>query len=423
VNHQFFGRSLVLCKIILFGTCITFPFSVFAQESVLEAQRQWARSILVEVSNLPGLKAAESELSVSGFLTQAAGRPLYNPEISADYADKPGREFGVSINQTLDVSGKRTTRAIAAQSSLVAAQHQLSSIRNSAFSSALHALSQYALASRSVDLFGQQVTLLEQLLGVTENRLAAGDLGALDVEFVRLSLSEALYEAARASSELRIAQGLVEAEAGITRITPVPEFSLAEPPVADALEQLVEDIPVVQAAQYQYVAARDAVDVAAAYRRADPTVGLGTGKDGDDSVVALSLSIPLNIRNRYTAEVDAAREESIAAELRYINTRRVKLTELIAASESFRQLDREWLQWQGVTTQGLDQSRDLLTRLWESGDITTADYVFGLQQQVRATRAGAEFEQDVFRAWIDWLEASGQTEQWLESISQQPAAQ
>ncbi len=418
-----FGCYASRCRIVAFLTCIVFSLTVSAQEPTLGIQRQWANSILIEVSRLPSLRAAESELAATGFFTQAAGRPLYNPEVSADYEDKPGREFGVSINQTLDMSGKRTTRAKAAQSSLVAAEYQLSSIRNNAFSNALYALNQYALARQSADLFRQQVTLLEQLLEVAEDRLAAGDLGALDAEFVRLSLSEALYEAARANSELRIAQGLVEAEAGITGVIPMPEFTLIPPPIGNALEQIVEDVPVVQAAQYQYITARDTVDVANAYRKADPTVGLGSGKDGDDTVVAFSLSIPLYVRNRYSAEVNASREEALAAELRYINTRRVKLAELIAASDSFRQLDNEWLQWQNITAQRLDQSRDLLTRLWESGDITTADYVFGLQQQVQATRAGVEFQQDVFRAWVAWLEASGQTEQWLESISQQTTAQ
>jgi outer membrane protein TolC len=327
------------------------------------------------------------------------------------------------LSQTFDWSGKRSARSKAAESALASAEYRYSNVRNTIFASALYALGEYDVARQYADLSQQQVTLLQQLLDVTESRFAVGDLGALDVELARLSLSEALYRAAQANSELRLMQGLVESETGQILVNPLPQFLPTQMPGNNTLERLVENIPEVREAQYQFLTARDVVGIAESQRKADPTVSLGSGRDGGDSVIALSLSIPLYIRNRYRAEVSASNEAAIAAELRYVNLRRVKLAELSAASESYSRLSEDLQRWQGITEQRFDESRDLLLLLWESGDITTAEYVFGLQQNVEAVRAGASFNKDVFTALVTWLEASGQTVSWLESISQQTTSQ
>jgi len=418
VEHQFLQAKAWRYHLLLFVICSALSLPLAGQEPIQDEQQRWASFVLSGVSRLESLQAAESDLAESDYLAQAAGRPIYNPEFSADYEDKTDREFAVSLSQTLDWSGKRTARSRVGQSALTAAQFRLQSVRNSLYYNALNALNQYEASRQNADLSRQQVTLLEQLLEVAENRLAVGDLGALDAELARLSLSEAIHEAARADSELRLNLGLVESAVGATQVFPLPEFTLAQTLGNNTLDQLVENIPEVQEAKFQFLTARNLVDYTDKGRKADPTVSFGSGKDGNDSVLALSFSIPLNVRNRYSAEVSASNEAALAAELRYTNLRRVKLAELQASSESYRRLDDEWQRWKNITEQRFDQSRDLLIRLWESGDITTADYVFGLQQHVQAVKAGAEFEKDVFDSLIYWLETSGQTESWLETISQ-----
>ncbi len=425
MDLQLVRASLWRYQILVFSIFGVLSLPLFAQESGLDEQQQkrWASAVFNSVSQLASLQAAQSDLTEMGYIRQAASRPLYNPEISSEYQNKSQREYDVTLSQTFDWSGKRSARSKAAQSALASAEYRYSNVRNTIFSSALYALSEYEVARRYADLSQQQVTLLQQLFDVTESRFAAGDLGSLDVELARLSLSEALYDAAQASSALRIAQGLVESEAGQVIVTPLPQFLLTEMPGNNTLERLVDNIPEVQEAQYQFLTARDVVGVAESQRRADPTVSLGSGRDGTSSVIALSLSIPLYVRNPYRAEVSASNAAAIAAELRYVNLRRVKLAELNAASESYSRLSEDLQRWQDITEQRFDESRDLLLLLWESGDITTAEYVFGLQQNVQAVRAGASFNKDVFTALITWLEASGQAVSWLESISQQTTSQ
>ncbi|PCI54470.1 MAG: hypothetical protein COB36_09895 [Alphaproteobacteria bacterium] len=424
MDLQFIDAGRLRFQFLVFSICTALALPLVGQEFEPDEQHQrWARAVLSAVSQLESLQAAQSDLAEMGYIRQAADRPIYNPEISTDYEDKSEREYAISLTQTIDWSGKRSARSRAAESALSSAEYRYSNVKNAMFASALYALGEYEVARQYADLSQQQVNLLQQLFDITESRFAVGDLGALDVELARLSLSEALYAAARASSELRIAQGLVESEAGQIMITPLPQFSSTQMPGINTIERLVDNIPEVREAQYQFLNARDVVGIAESQRRADPTVSLGSGKDGPDSVVALTLSIPLYVRNRYTAEVSASNEAATAAELRYVNLRRIKLAELGAASESYRRLSEDFQRWQVVTEQRFDESRELLLLLWESGDITTAEYVFGLQQNVLAVRAGASFSRDVFVALITWLESSGQAVSWLESISQQTNSQ
>lgn len=420
---QLFEACRYSLRPLVFCLCSLFSLPIFAQNSTPEEQREWARAVLNSVSRLESLQAAQSDLAEVGYNRQAADRPLYNPEIGADYVEKTNQEYNVSLSQTLDWSGKRSARSKAAQSELTSAEFGYSNVRNTVFANALHALAEYDLARQYSDLSQQQVALLQQLFELANRRFDAGDLGQIDVQLARLSLSEALHEAAQARQQMRIQQGLVESYAGLGTAVDLPAFPIADMPDTKAIDQLVENIPEVKAAQYQFIAVRDAVSIAESQRKADPTVSLGAGNEGNDSVVALSLSIPLYLRNSYSAEVRASNEAANAAELRYINLRRMKIAELSAVSDSYRRLSEDYKHWQEVTDQRLDESRDLLQLLWGTGDITTAEYVFGIQQNVAAVRGGVSFENDVFNALISWLETSGQVENWLESITQKSNTQ
>jgi len=41
-------------------------------------------------------------------------------------------------------------------------------------------------------------------------------------------------------------------------------------------------------------------------KKVNPTIGLGAGRDGNRNTVLLELSIPLNVRNTFSAEYSAA---------------------------------------------------------------------------------------------------------------------
>ncbi|HIG42875.1 MAG: TolC family protein [bacterium] len=200
--------------IVTAGLWIVFLPPAWADKSSSETQQIGASKILDAVYKLPSVRAAESELDSVKYGSLAASRPLYNPDLVADYEDKTDREFTVSFNQTIDWSGKRAARTRVAETQLKSSGYFLAALKNSIFTDVLRVLNQYAAATQNDILATQQVSLLEQLLNTIEDRLEAGDLGLLDAELTRLTLSEALHEAARSDREKRLALGLVEATLG-----------------------------------------------------------------------------------------------------------------------------------------------------------------------------------------------------------------
>ena len=54
-----------------------------------------------------------------------------------------------------------------------------------------------------------------------------------------------------------------------------------------------------------------------------------------------------------------------------------------------------------------------LQRLWESGEISTTDYLVQLRQTVDVQDSALDLRQLLWRAWFEWLMASGQVDTWL----------
>jgi cobalt-zinc-cadmium efflux system outer membrane protein len=64
----------------------------------------------------------------------------------------------------------------------------------------------------------------------------------------------------------------------------------------------------------------------------------------------------------------------------------------------------------------LGEQRRVLDQLWRSGDITAVEYLVQLDQTYSAERAGIELKGSLWRAWIDWLDASGTLNEWMETL-------
>jgi cobalt-zinc-cadmium efflux system outer membrane protein len=55
----------------------------------------------------------------------------------------------------------------------------------------------------------------------------------------------------------------------------------------------------------------------------------------------------------------------------------------------------------------------VLRRLWESGEISTTDFLVQVRQTLDTRENALELESTMWRAWFEWLAASGQVEAWL----------
>ena len=295
--------------------------------------KQLAQSFLAQH---PAAQAARADLERAEAEARATAQPLYNPEVELEYEDATDVTKTVGLVQTLDWAGKRRARDTASQDSMRAAQAAQAAMRQTLLGELLVELSGVTASSRVARLAQQREQLLEDFLRLAERRYAAGDVGQTDVDLARLALSEARMQAAAITAEATATESrltaLVQEPAGGWPALPGLPADLASFNSDDLLQQH----PTLRQAQAEAAAAKASVSIAERDRRPDPTVGLRGGQEDDDTLVGVTVSIPLFVRNTFRAEVDAANADAIRAEQVYFNRLRRAKGELQAAEERYR---------------------------------------------------------------------------------------
>ncbi len=129
----------------------------------------------------------------------------------------------------------------------------------------------------------------------------------------------------------------------------------------------------------------------------------------------MNLCIPLFIRNSLRAEVDVASAELLQAERDANDLYRRSRAELEAAGLTYQISRSAWQVWESTGAVSLGGQIKLLQRLWQAGEINTTNYLVQLKQALD-TRAGAiEQRGRMWQSWVDWLLASGQVDNWLQT--------
>jgi len=86
---------------------------------------------------------------------------------------------------------------------------------------------------------------------------------------------------------------------------------------------------------------------------------------------------------------------------------------LIATSRIYQTSRLAWKTWEASGAPSLSQRTDLLDRLWQAGELSTTDYLVQLKQALDTEVSAIEQQGRMWRAWADWLAASGQVDRWL----------
>jgi cobalt-zinc-cadmium efflux system outer membrane protein len=159
--------------------------------------------------------------------------------------------------------------------------------------------------------------------------------------------------------------------------------------------------------------ARASVHLRQREKRPDPTIGLHAGKEDSETLTRLTLSVPLFLRNTFSAEVGVASAELIQAEREAAGLRRRARADLISTAQRYRNARRAWKTWEAAGEPRLSQRTELLGRLWQAGELDTTDYLVQLKQTLETEVSATEQHGRMWRAWADWLAASGRIAQWL----------
>ncbi|HGX93639.1 MAG TPA: TolC family protein, partial [Candidatus Tenderia sp.] len=252
-------------------------------------------------------------------------------------------------------------------------------------------------------------------LSLTEQRLQAGDLGQVALDLAHLAETEAGLQLARLKGDQAQAeQALAAIVEGWTKGWPalpaMPTSALLD---GQQIDSLLEQLPELGVMRSQIAAARAAVELSRRQGKANPTIGLRGGREESENLIGVSLSIPLFVRNNFSAEVDAANAEAIQIEQTAHNLYRVSRARLISTAQRF-ELGREaWDDWQQTGQTSLESQTQLLERLWQAGELSTADYLVQIKQTLNTRIAATELHSSLWQVWFEWLAASGKTESWL----------
>jgi cobalt-zinc-cadmium efflux system outer membrane protein len=391
----------------------TTPSSVLdrAPSPLTEALRRvWQRS--------PALQAAEAKLAAAEARALSATRPIYNPdlELTAENADVDTRSIGLS--QTIDWSGKRRARSDAAAAQVRAAQAERDQVRQRIALRWLSGFSAYRVACEQVDLGARRVAVLERFTALAQRRLAAGDIAPLESDLAELALQEAGAQQAGLLADQAKARQIVAAITAGDAV-PLPELPRHLPPPAtlSLAPATIETLPGLQQAVAEVDAADARIGVAERDRRPDPTISLTGGRVSNgavsDKVVGINVRIPLFVRNDYSADVSAARAAADEATATLHERRLLAIAEAEQAATGYNALRDAWQTWERRHAARADDRAALLQRLWEAGELSTADYLVQLKQSIDTDLSAATLRARAWQAFADWLGASGGLDRWL----------
>ena len=137
------------------------------------------------------------------------------------------------------------------------------------------------------------------------------------------------------------------------------------------------------------------------------------GTEDDETLVGVNVTIPLPVRNRYTYEVTAASAERRKAQQDASDISRQAYARFQGAQERYQLSRTAWQDWQRTGGVSLQRQSDLLWRLWEAGELSTTEFLVQLRQTLDTRESALELRETLWRAWLEWLIASGQIESWL----------
>lgn len=398
--------------------CALFYIAATAHAADMEVPRAnptLQRFVQDQALSNPDVLAARAALDASGALRDAATRPIYNPELSAEADSSADDTRTLGISQTFDWAGKRQARSDAAERERLLAESRYQLSLWSFSTNLLSRLAAHQTATERDQLAAAAERAMTEFAELAERRFAAGDLNQVELSLARLTATDGRIQRATRAGDLAVARQAIRALAVDAPPSSWPR--LLTPPIlsrtgSDA-QVLVRSLPEVLMARGQIELADARVAVRRKEQRPDPTLSLRAGKDSDESLVGLSFSIPLFVRNRFDNEVRAALADRNEAQFSADAELRRAYARLESARERYDLLREAWGSWEASGRPSLELQTEQLQQLWQAGELSTTDYLVQLRQTIEVQDNAYALRLALWEGWLEWLRASGQIEYWL----------
>jgi len=362
----------------------------------------------------PDLLAAKADIQSAKAALRAADQAVYNPELEFDYEESDIKTKSIGISQTIDWGDQQGSRTAVAQAELDKAIASYDIAIQSLIRDLLTRLAENQTRNTLAQLSNETLKLMDEFKQIAERRYQAGDLSQVELNLARLAHSQSLMEQANimsdsteAHEELRVIMGTIP-----DTLPELPE-QMPEPALNNDLEAYLQQLPVIRIQLAKVRATRQQINLRKSEKAWNPTIGISTGSEGDESLLGFNLSIPLNIRNSYSAEVDAAQQSLIAREQRAHLAYRDTRATLLVTTERYRNLLKAWNNWQLHSSSSVEQQLMLIKQLWKAGDISAADYLLQLKQALETQATGLELRNQLWQVAFDWMSLTASIDNWL----------
>jgi len=403
---------------------LVFTFNVAVYDVAAEEDASYSNlSALVgeTLDSNPGVQSAQAALDAATAFERAGKQPLYNPKIEIDAEDAIDQSASIGISQSLDWNDKRSARGGVASYEREIVVAELQRIRQELAIELLNAVAQNDVTQRLLKLTEKREKLMRQFAALAAQRREAGDLNQVELDLARLALAEAQLQRSQATFTLAETRQALTAVLGerqflLPTLADTPSNAIVESP---NIEQLLNDLPAMRAQVARIAAASERVKLRTLETKPDPTVGVRVGQEESDFLAGLTLSIPLFVRNDFSAQVDGANAERIQIEQEGHDMYRRARAQLSISLERYRLMNRAWDNWKKIGAYSLGSQVTLLERLWRAGEISTTEYLVQINQTLNTQTAAEELRGRLWQSWFDWLAASGQVEGWL-NLSKSP---
>ena len=431
--YKHFAHHLVcsLC-VFIFSASSAFGQNGGQSEQTENTQKNFSRELQVaEINDLasfvngilvghPELGSAEAARDEAMARERQASRPIYNPELEADYEDAVDETYSIGLSQTIDWAGKRDAAYAVSTSERDAADAIYFQKRNAIAANILQDLSDFWAAQAFQQLANTNKAIMSDFAQQAGMRYQAGDIMRVEYETAQLAYAEARMRLAEADAyTTELANGLIAFGAPVNPIgwpampTELPEHILGAPEI----NAIVENLPKVRAARAEVKGAEAAVNLAEAQKRPDPTIGIRAGEEDDESLVGVSFSIPLFVRNNFDDDVMAAISAKSKIEADADTVTRLARAELTVSVLRFSTMREAWVDWEKVSSVSMETQTKVLTRLWEARELSMSEFLLQYRQTLEAQRTAVELRQTLWESWIDFVRQSNQVEHWLTTAS------
>jgi len=373
----------------------------------------------------PAMQGAQAAVQAARARAEGADRPLYNPNLELEAERTDINTASIGFSQTLDWSGKREALTRIADQEVQAATAELWETRQRIAVETLDALTRYFTASEMRSLALRRSQLMKGFIDTVKLRQAAGDMGALDGTLAQVTYSEALMQQATSESELAEAEAALQAVTGLTlglELARWPRLpSELAPPPERVDPTLLQSLPALAVLRSRMETAKARIRLAERKGRANPTIGLRAGREDAETLLGLSIEIPLFVRNNFKAEVRATSHEAVEQELIYRDAHRHAKARLDGSLGRFQNTTGAWQAWIASGQQAQREQMNLLEQMWQAGELTATDFLIQAKQNIDTQVAATALMGEVWQAAMAWLDASGQVERWLGITPTSPA--